>query len=75
MYDGGNDDLFVCPLLVKRRSIQEAIVHKRERFVIYVTCPVCALRGSATWEVNESENLEMTIKSLSHGFPRGGPHT
>jgi Zn ribbon nucleic-acid-binding protein len=50
------------------RSIQEAVVHKRERFVMSVTCPVCALNGSATWEENESGNLETTIKSLSHGF-------
>jgi len=47
-------------------------VYKRERFVMSVTCPVCALNGSATWEENESRNLEMTIKSLSHGF-RTGP--
>jgi Zn ribbon nucleic-acid-binding protein len=41
-------------------------VHKRERFVMSLRCPVCALNGSATWE--ENENLDMTIKSLSHGF-------
>ena len=45
---------------------------KLERFVTSVTCPVCALNGSATWEENESGNLETTIKSLSHGF-RIGP--
>jgi hypothetical protein len=50
------------------RSIQEAVVHKRERFVMSVRCPVCALDGSATWEENAKENLDMTIKSLSHGF-------
>ena len=55
-------------LLLKRRSNWEAVVAKRERFVTSVTCPECALNGSATWEENESENLETTIKSLSHGF-------
>ena len=44
---------------------------KRERFVTNVTCPQCALNGSATWEENESGNLETTIKSLSHGFTVG----
>jgi len=47
---------------------------KRERFVTNVTCPECALNGSATWEENESGNLETTIKSLSQGF-RIGPGT
>jgi hypothetical protein len=47
-------------------------VAKRERFVTSVTCPECALNGSAMWEENESGNLETTIKSLSHGF-RIGP--
>jgi hypothetical protein len=47
---------------------------KRERFVTSVTCPECALNGSATWEENESGNLETTIKSLSDGF-RIGPAT
>jgi hypothetical protein len=59
-------------LSVDRRSIQEAVVAKRERFVTSVTCPECALNGSATWEENETGNLETTIKSLSHGF-RIGP--
>ena len=45
---------------------------KRERFVTAVTCPECAVSGSATWEENERGNLETTIKSLSHGF-RIGP--
>jgi len=58
-------------LLVESRSIQEAMVAKRERFVTSVTCPECALNGSATWEENESGNLEITIKSLSHGFRIG----
>jgi len=47
---------------------------KRERFVTNVTCPECALNGSATWEEDESGNLKTTIKSLSHGF-RIGPGT
>jgi hypothetical protein len=47
-------------------------VAKRERFVTSVTCAECALNGAATWEENESGNLETTIKSLSHGF-RIGP--
>jgi hypothetical protein len=54
------------------RFIQEAIMHKREQFVTSVTCPECALNGTATWEENESENLETTITSLSDGF-RIGP--
>ena len=60
----------MAPLL-KRRSDREAVVAKRERFVTSVTCPECALNGSATWEENESGNLETTIKSLSHGFTVG----
>jgi hypothetical protein len=47
-------------------------VAKPERFVTSLTCPECALSGSATWEENERGNLETTIKSLSHGF-RIGP--
>jgi hypothetical protein len=47
---------------------------KRERFVTPVTCPQCALNGSATWEENESGNLETTIKNLSNGF-KIGPDT
>jgi hypothetical protein len=47
---------------------QEAGMVKRERFVTSVTCPVCALNGSATWIENESGNLETTIWSLSNGF-------
>jgi Zn ribbon nucleic-acid-binding protein len=46
-------------------------VDKREHFVTSVTCPECALNGSATWEENESGNLETTIKSLSPGFRMG----
>jgi hypothetical protein len=56
----------------KRRSTQEAVMAKRERFVTSVTCPECALNGSAMWEEHESGNLETTIKSLSRGF-RIGP--
>jgi hypothetical protein len=41
---------------------------KRERFVTPVTCPECALNGSATWEESERRDLETTIKSLSEGF-------
>ncbi len=48
--------------------------HKREHFVTSVTCPQCALNGSATWEEHESGNLETGIKSLSHGF-KIGPDT
>ncbi len=44
---------------------------KREHFVTHVTCPECALNGSATWEENESGNLETTVKSLSQGFKIG----
>jgi hypothetical protein len=47
---------------------------KREHFVTHVTCPECALNGSATWEENESGNLETTVKSLSQGF-KIGPDT
>ena len=47
---------------------------KRERFVTNVTCPQCALNGSATWEENASRNLETTINSVSQGF-RIGPGT
>lgn len=41
---------------------------KRERFVTPVTCPECALNGSASWEEDEKENLETTVKALSPGF-------
>jgi hypothetical protein len=44
---------------------------KRERFVTPVTCPECALNGSATREEDEGGNLETTIKSLSPGFKIG----
>ena len=44
---------------------------KLERFVTSVTCPVCALNRSATWEENERGNLETTIKNLSRGFGIG----
>ena|ERR1700691_2952825 len=41
---------------------------KREHFVTQVTCPECALNGSATWEESERGDLETTIKSISDGF-------
>ena len=44
---------------------------KRERFVTPVTCPQCALNGAASWEEDESRNLETTIKSISRGFMIG----
>jgi hypothetical protein len=40
---------------------------KREHFVTPLTCPECALNGSATWEEDEKENLETTVK-ISPGF-------
>ena len=45
---------------------------KRERFVTPVTCPECALNGSATWEESERGDLETIIKKVSNGF-RNGP--
>jgi len=45
---------------------------KREHFVTPVTCPECALNGSATWEESERGDLETTIKGVSDGF-RIGP--
>jgi hypothetical protein len=50
---------------------QDASMVKRERFVTPVTCPQCALNGSATWEEDESRNLETTIRRISHGFMIG----
>jgi Zn ribbon nucleic-acid-binding protein len=47
---------------------------KRERFVTPVTCPQCALNGSASWEEDEKGNLETAVKTLSSGF-RLGPDT
>jgi ribosomal protein S26 len=41
---------------------------KRERFTTPVTCPECALNGSAIWEESERRDLETTIKSISDGF-------
>jgi hypothetical protein len=41
---------------------------KRERFVTPLTCPECALNGSANWEESERGDLETTIKSISEGF-------
>ena len=47
---------------------------KREHFTTPLTCPECALNGSATWEEDEKGNLETTVKLLSPGF-RVGPHS
>jgi hypothetical protein len=44
---------------------------KRERFVTPVTCPECALNGSATWEESERGDLDTRIKSVSDGFMIG----
>jgi hypothetical protein len=44
---------------------------KRERFATPVTCPQCALNGSAIWEEDESRNLETRIKHISYGFMIG----
>lgn len=44
---------------------------KHEKFVTPVTCPECALNGSATWE--ERGDLETVIQGLSDGF-RIGPN-
>ena len=41
---------------------------KREYFVTPLTCPECALNGSATWEEDDKGNLETTIKILPPGF-------
>jgi hypothetical protein len=44
---------------------------KHEHFVTHVTCPECALNGTATWEEDEKGNLETTVKILSPGFMVG----
>jgi Zn ribbon nucleic-acid-binding protein len=44
---------------------------KREHFITHVTCPECALNGSATLEDDEKGNLETTVKILSPGFTVG----
>jgi len=41
---------------------------KRERFVTPVTCPQCALNGSATWEESDRGDLETILKGVSDGF-------
>lgn len=51
---------------------QEPVMTKRERFVTPVTCPQCALNGSATWEESERGNLETTLKGVSDGFKIDG---
>ena len=43
---------------------------KREQFVTPVTCPECALNGTATWK--ERGDLETAIEGVSEGF-RYGP--
>jgi hypothetical protein len=47
---------------------------KREHFVTPVTCPECALNGSAVWEESDRGDLQTTIKTISGGFKigRGG---
>ena len=45
---------------------------KREHFVTPVTCPQCALNGSATWEESERGDLETTLKGVSEGFKIDG---
>jgi len=47
---------------------EEVTMEKREHFVTHVTCPECALNGTATWEEDEKGNLETTVKTLSPGF-------
>jgi hypothetical protein len=44
---------------------------KREHFVTSVTCPECALNGSAAWEESERGDLQTTIKTISDGFRMG----
>jgi hypothetical protein len=53
-----------------RLLIDLFLLAKRERFVASVTCPQCALNGSATLEENGSGKT--TIISQSRGF-RIGP--
>jgi hypothetical protein len=45
---------------------------KREHFVTPVTCPECALNGSAIWADTERGDLETKITRVSDGF-RVGP--
>jgi hypothetical protein len=47
---------------------QEAEMAKREQSVTLVTCPVCALNGSATQVEIEAGNTKPTIKSPVFGF-------
>jgi hypothetical protein len=51
-----------------RASGREPVMTKREHFVTPVTCPQCALNGSATWEESERGDLETTLKGVSDGF-------
>ena len=41
---------------------------KLEWFITPVTCPQCALNGSAIWEETERADLETIVKSISDGF-------
>jgi len=45
---------------------------KRELFITPVTCPECALNGSATWQESDRGDLETIVKGVTHGF-RIGP--
>ena len=55
----------------KKTELKKKLKAKRERFVTPVTCPQCALNGSANWEESELGDLETTIKSVSDGFRIG----
>jgi hypothetical protein len=48
---------------------------KREHFVTPVTCPECALNGSAAWEESERRDLETTVKNVTDGFRIGAGGT
>jgi hypothetical protein len=62
---------------VMRRTMARGRKPKRERFTTPVTCPECALNGSATLEESERGDLDTTIKSVSDGFriERSGTET
>jgi len=67
----GSNSSFVG-IVVKLSSGREPVMTKRERFVTPVTCPQCALNGSATWEESERGDLETTLKGVSSGFKIDG---
>jgi hypothetical protein len=78
--------LHLPPITSPVEAVRAAIVQehrarrrkpKRERFTTPVTCPECALNGSANWEESERGDLETTIKSVSDGFriERSGTET